>query len=135
MVILDKFKLKDIVSFETYVGAILPNDYDHVKVMGVIPAEDCHRYGFDAYATHAQIYPLLPSGIAEDDPESYDYLRLQTQTGEQRIVGIPWINTSTIKIYKQTNASFKVMNVAQEDIERIMLAISRHGYSCSVTLD
>lgn len=132
MVILEKFKLKDIISFETRASQILPQSYDRVTVEGVIPASDCHLYGFDAYSTHAQIFRLVPEGTMEDDADSYNYLRLKTETGETLIVGLPWIDTNTIKVYHRLTAMFTVEDIAQEDIERIQLAISRHGYACSV---
>ena len=134
MVILEKFKLKDVISFETHASQVLPQDYERVTVIGVIPASDCHLYGFDAYAVHAQVFRLVPAGTMDNDPESYDYLRLRTLNGETRIVGIPWINASTIKVFKKTTASFIVEDIAQEDVNKIRLAIARHGYSCRVDL-
>lgn len=134
MIILEKFKLKDVISFETHASTILPQDYERVTVVGIVPASDCHLYGFDAYSMHAQVFRLVPSGTMENNADSYDYLRLRTLNGETRIVGIPWINASTIKVYNQTTASFIVNDIAQEDIERIRLAISRYGYDCKLEL-
>lgn len=134
MVILEKFKLKDVISFETHASSILPQDYERVTVIGVIPASDCHLYGYDAYSMHAQIFRLVPPGTMENNADSYDYLRLRTLNGETRIVGIPWINASTIKVFKKTTACFIVEDIAQEDIEKIQLSISRHGYSCQLEL-
>lgn len=134
MLILDKFRLKDIISFETHAPSILSQNFDRVTVEGIIPASDCQRYGFDAYTTHAQIYRLVPEGAMEDNAESYSYLRLKTMTGDDLIVGLPWIDKNTIKIYKSTTATFTIEDIAQEDIEQIRLSIARHGYHCTLKI-
>lgn len=133
--ILNKFKTGDTISFEVHASAILLQDYDNVKVMGEIPAELCDRFGFDAYATHAQIYRLVPEGTMEDDPESYSYLLLKTVNGQFRVIGLPWINTSTIRVHKATRAIFTVDNIAQEDINVIRDAIARHGYHVNLSIE
>lgn len=134
MRILNKFNLGDTVSFELRVGAILAQVFDNVVVEGVIPASLCDTVGLDAYATHAQVYPLLPKGIVENNAESYQYLVLKGTDGTRRAIGIPWINPETIKVHKTQVATFIVPNIAQEDVERIRDVINRYGYSCTFEL-
>lgn len=135
MLILNKFKINDIISFDLHVDSVLPQDYEHVKVKGVITAQIATLLGADVYATHAQIYRLLPAGVAPDNPEEYLYLQIETSDGQTRILGLPWINADTIKVYNTSTAIFTVTDIAQEDINNIRDVIARYGYHCTVKIE
>lgn len=131
--ILGKMDIGDTVSFDLHVSSVLPQDYNLVKIEGVIPASLCDRFGADVYALHAQVYRLVPEGTMDNNPESYNYLLVKTQDKEYRVVGLPWINSDTIKIYKQNKVTFSVVNCAEEDITIIRDAIARRGYHVVMT--
>ena len=132
--IYNKFKIGDVISFDVHVTGVLTQDYDNVRVQGIVPAKACANYGYDVYALHAQIFRMIPSGTMQDDPESYQYLLVETLDNQWKIVGLPWINQETIRVHTQTSAIFTVPNIAQEDINRIRDVINRHGYSCNVDI-
>ena len=137
--ILDKFSLNDVISFDLYVSAVLQQDYDYVTVEGLVKANQCHMYGVDAYSLHAQVFRLVPAGTMEDNPDKYLFLLVKHQNAEGRksaydVVGLPWINPETIRIHKQTTAIFEVPDIAQEDINLIRDTIARFGYKCDYTL-
>lgn len=133
--ILGKFRIGDTISFEVYAGSILSQDYDNVKVQAIIPAHLCDTFGYDVFATHAQIYRLIPEGRMEDNPRSYHYLLVENENGNTRVVGLPWINESTIRVFSQNVATFTVESIDQEDINRIADVIAQYGYSCSVKIN
>lgn len=134
MEILGGFRLGDEISFELKVSAILAQDYDHVIVKGVVPASSCDIFGLDAYATHEQVYPLLPEGSVANDADSYSYLLVENLQGQKRVVGLPWINESTIKIHRKQTAVFTVLDIKQEDVVKIRDVIARYGYNCTFSI-
>lgn len=134
MLILNKFQVGDVISFDVHVSGVLTQDYDNVTVKGLIPAESCDKYGYDVYALHAQIYRMIPQGTMEDNPDSYPYLLVKTLDEQWKVVGLPWINADTIRVHRQITAVFTVPNIAQEDINLIRDVINRYGYSCNVEL-
>lgn len=131
--ILGKMDIGDTVSFDLHVSSVLPQDYSLVKIEGVIPANLCDKFGTDVYALHAQIYRLVPEGTMDNNPESYSYLLVKTQDKEYRVIGLPWINADTIKVYKQNKVTFGIINCAEEDIALIRNAIARRGYHVTIT--
>lgn len=133
--ILGKFRIGDTISFEVYAGSILSQDYDNVKVQAIIPAHLCDTFGYDVFALHSQIYRLIPDGRMEDNPRSYHYLLVESENGGTRIVGLPWINENTIRVFKQNVATFRVDNIDQEDINRIADVIAQYGYACTVKIN
>lgn len=134
MDILGKFKINDIISFDLHVSAIITQNYENVRVKGVIPASACRFYSMDPYATHAQVYRLIPAGTIQDDAESYSYLLVETADGQERVVGLPWINISTIRVHSMQTARFEVKNIALEDVVTIRDVINRYGYACTYTI-
>lgn len=133
--ILGKFRIGDVISFEVYAGEILSQDYDNVKVQAIIPAHLCDTFGYDVFATHAQIYRLIPEGRMEDNPRSYHYLLVESENGNTRVVGLPWINESTIRVFHQNTATYTVHDVDQEDIHRIAEVIAQYGYHCTLKIN
>ena len=134
MAILGKFEINDVISFDLHVSAIITQDYENVKVKGLIPATACRFFNMDPYATHAQVYRMLPQGTVRDDPESYSYLIVETVDGQERVVGLPWINIDTIKVHTRQTVRYEIEGIAQEDITLIRDVIARYGYNCSFTV-
>lgn len=130
--ILGKMELNDLVSFDLHVSSVLPQDYHLVRIKAIIPASVADKFGTDVYALHAQVYRLVPQGQIEDNPDAYYYLVVETQDKETRVVGIPWINKDTIRVFKQNKVTFSVVNCADEDIQSIRDAIARHGYHVKI---
>lgn len=132
--ILGQMSIGDLVSFDLLVGSVVTQNYDRVKIAGVIPASHADKFGEDVYALHAQVFRLLPEGTVDDDPESYQYLVVEYDTGNTRIVGIPWINDKTIKVFTRTSATFKIEDLSQEDANDIRDYIARKGYHVTLTV-
>ncbi len=69
-------------SFEVYPSAILGNNFQDVRLEGIVSARTAAAYGVDIQALHANVYPTLPAGMAPNDPIQYPYVRIQHQNGE-----------------------------------------------------
>lgn len=131
MDILSNLRIGDEVSFELRVSSVLGQNYDHVKVVGIVPANACHYFGSDVYAIHEQVFKLLPDGSVKNDPESYQYILVEDLNGQKRVIGLPWINESTIKVHLRKVAVFTVPDIKQEDVVKIRDVIARYGYNCT----
>lgn len=133
--ILGKIALGDTVSFDLHVASVVTQNYDNVKVTGIIPARFVDKFGEDAYALHAQVYRLLPPGTIEDDAESYEYIVVEDEGGNTRVIGIPWIDETTIKVHHRSEVVFKLVDMPQEDINQVRDYFARLGYIPTVTIN
>lgn len=127
--ILGKMKIGNIVSFELALSGIVKNRYENVKVVGIIPAYLADKFGEDVYTLHAQVYSALPPGTMPDNAESYQYLIVENPNKTTSVVGLPWIDVSTIRVFIRSETKFIIQDMAQEDIDQISRAISRLGYT------
>lgn len=123
----EQFPLLKQVSFEVYPSLILGNNFNNVKVMGIIDADTARMLGLDAPVMHANVYPTLPAGTV-DIYDEYLYIRVKHSNGEQSILGLPWIKTSSVNVLDYTNVILKVGNVNPGDAERIVQALASNGF-------
>ncbi len=136
MALTDLFKLGDVLTFQTYAPAVLGNQFQNVVALELIGAETARIYNFDAYATHANVYPLLPTGSAVNDARKYRYLVVQDTSGQKRVVGLPWIVESSLTVQTLQQAVVTIPNVRTEDLLVIRQAIVAQGLSItSITLE
>lgn len=127
-------KVNDIVSFELHVSGIISQRYDYVKVAGIIPASFADRFGVDAYSLHAQVFRLLPEGIAQDDADSYEFLIIESDNKAITAIGLPWIKQDSITVHTSKTARFTVPNISTEDLDVIRSVIARYGYTCTAEI-
>lgn len=129
--LLSKMNIGNIVSFSLHVDSVITQNYEHVKIIGIFPADACDPYD-DVYATHAQVFRLLPEGLAEDDASSYPYLLVETELKERRVIGLPWIDYDTVRVHDRSLTSFSAYNMSQEDIEAVSDFFARRGYKPTI---
>lgn len=124
----DQFPLSKQVSFEVYPSLILGNNFKNVKVMGIVDADTARMLGLDAPAMHANVYPTLPAG-AVDAYDEYLYVRVKHGNGQQSILGLPWIKTSSVAVLDYTNLIVRVGNVNPGDAEKVIQALAANGFN------
>jgi hypothetical protein len=123
----DQFPLSKQVSFEVYPSLILGNNFKNVKVMGIVDADTARMLGLDAPAMHANVYPTLPQGSV-DAYDEYLYVRVKHSNGQQSILGLPWIKTSSVQVLDYTNVMVRVGNVNPGEAEKILEALAANGF-------
>jgi len=115
-------------SFEVYPTSIIGNNFQDVRLEGILSARAAASYGFDIEALHANVYPTPPQGSAPNDPFQYSYIRIQYPSGEYAIVGVPWIRQESIVISSGGTIHLTFDDKTQSDLDRILMALSSNGY-------
>lgn len=115
-------------SFEVYPAAVLGNNFRDVRMEAMLNARTAASFGVDIQALHANVYPTLPEGSTPNDALQYNYIRVQYQSGEYAVIGVPWIRPESIVISAGGKLVLTFMDKTQTDIDRIMLALSSNGY-------
>lgn len=117
-------------SFSVYASNILGNDFKNVKVTGTIDGANAALLGLDIQAKHAQIYPQVPSSVGmPNDPTQYNYLLVLTQSGTRTILGMPWIDESSISVVNAQTATAVIDGVTAQDLPLIRQALAANGYN------
>lgn len=115
-------------SFEVYPTSILGNQFQDVRLEGILSARSAASYGVDIEALHANVYPTLPQGSTPNDPFVYGYIRIQYPSGEFAVLGIPWIRQDTIQIATGGRITLTFEDKTQADLDRMLLSLSSNGY-------
>lgn len=115
-------------SFEVYPTSIIGNNFQDVRLEGILSARAAASYGVDIEALHANVYPTLPQGSAPNDPFQYSYIRIQYPSGEYAVLGIPWIRQESIAISNGGKLTLSFEDKTQVDLDRILMALSSNGY-------
>lgn len=121
------FELKKVYNFDVHPSALLGNDFKNVTILAILDYETALQYG-DLPAMHVNVYPHLPTGIP-DDPSQYDYVRVRLASGDATVLGIPWIDESTIELIASMRMNVTIEGVGASDVERVRLALAQNGYN------
>lgn len=113
-------------SFEVFPVAILGNDFKNVTIMGIVNPSIAQSF-LDIEASHVQMYPYLPSGTP-DNARGYDYVMLKTLSGETTVLGLPWINQTTIVSVESGTMLVEIIEVTSQDIQRVSDALIANGF-------
>jgi len=121
------FIVRKVYNFDVYPAALLGTSYLGVTVLSIMDPTTAAKE-IDIQALHAQVYPTLPPGTP-NDPTGYDYVKIQTITGQVTILGMAWINESTVVVVQSNTIVIRVNDVAAIDLSRIMNALVQNGYN------
>lgn len=131
--IYDYLTFGNVLTFDVYPATIIGNRFIDVKVLGVFD-KDTARMWIDPDAMHVNVYPTLPDGVP-DDPDQYQFVKLQHLNGKVSIIGVPWIREDTIVISQKGTLTITVNDVGPVDLDRIVKALAANGYrSAKVSL-
>lgn len=123
----------DTVTFTVYPTAILGTKYTSVKVLSILDYETAKSF-VDVDALHRNIYPTLPNGLVPNDPSQYDYVKLRFSNGASDIIGLPWINASTIVVSSSQNIQLTFTNLSPVDQNRLKQVVQANGFVIESTV-
>lgn len=128
------FKTRTKYNFEVYPSNLIGTNFKGVTVASRLDPEEASRE-IDIIARHAQYYPTLPAGTP-DDPKSYDYLKIRFLDGSVAVIGIAWIDISTVEEVSSQTVTVKISSVSAGDLSRIKDALLSNGFSdLDITID
>ena len=121
------FELKKVYSFDVYPSQLLGNDFQNVTVLSILDFDTALQF-MDVPALHTNVFPTLPAGTP-DDPAAYDYVKIKTASGQNTILGIPWINQATIALVESRKMTIVIDGVSAADVDRARNALAQNGFN------
>ena len=118
----------DICSFTIYPNGLIPGNFKNCIFRDRLSYQSVRLFGYDAAATHANVYPTLPSGTV-NDPTNYDWLTFEMENGELQILGEPWIKQDSVVTENKTPVIATIYDRDEETIDQVKLALSSLGYT------
>jgi hypothetical protein len=126
------FKIRSVYNFDTLAPSILGSTYKGVTVLGQIDATLAATME-DVPAVHAQVFSFLQGSGTPNNYKAYDYILIQTASGQKRVLGIPWIDANSIVEVTSRTIVATITNVTATDLPRIQAALVQNGFN-NVTL-
>lgn len=120
--------LNSVVSFDLYPAALLGTGFKNAKVLAIVDADTTRYFGVDPVAQHVNVYPTLPSGTP-NKYDGYPWIKLKLASGETTCIGLPWIIDGSYQVISQSSLRFTITDVAPEDQETILQALSANGFT------
>ena len=121
------FKIRGVYSFDVYPAPLLGTNFKNVTVLAVMDFETANNE-FDALARHVNYYSYLPTGTP-NNPAAYDYIKIKTTADNVIIIGIAWINMSTVVEVESRTATVTIKNITATDVPRIKNALVQNGFN------
>lgn len=116
-------------SFSVYPSNLLGTDWDNVKVTSVMSYEDAMKE-MDVTSLHVQFYPYFGSVTnTPNDPSSYLYIKVKTSSGAITILGVAWINDSTVQMVTAQTITATIANVTPADVSKIQAILAANNYN------
>lgn len=104
------------ITVQTRAPAILGAELKNVRVDSVLSFPAAMKYR-NVHQIHRSVFPFL-TGV-KDDPGSYQYVLLKTTSGDNLVVGIPWLVLDSIELVSDVTMVFKIEGYSPERLERI----------------
>jgi hypothetical protein len=122
------FLIGQTYNFQVY-PSVLGNDWQNVKVTSVMSYEDAMKQQ-DVTSLHIKFYPYFgPQTNTPNDPSAYLYIKVKTQSGAVTILGVAWINDSSVQMVTAQTVTATIANVTPQDIPKIQAALAANGYN------
>lgn len=121
------FVIGKTYSFDVYPAAVIGNDYKAVRLLAIMDQSTANQQ-LDTFGIHAQVKSYLPDGSPAKATD-YNYLKILTTSGQQTIIGIPWIKENTITEVIRSTAQVKISNFNTNDTNRLRECLVQNGFS------
>lgn len=117
---------ESVVNFNTYAPDLLGNNFQRVQIKGFLDHKSAFQY-IDVPAKHANVFPYLPPGTPNDFTK-YLYVKVQFPNGKEDVLGVPWINQSTLQVVEETTflITIRGKQPSDEAAIRTMLLANQH---------
>jgi len=131
MDILDRFNLKETVTFQLYTGAsaVLPDSFTRCVVTSKVDYDDVRNFGFDPDVLHQLVFPTLPANTCPSDPSKYNWLIVRTLTGSRACIGEDWINPETIEATTNTGLTIYCSASPRNSINLARQILTANGFT------
>lgn len=114
-----------VVSFEVFPNLILTDNFNNLIVTGITTASQARKIR-DVAALHVSVFPTLPPGTP-NNYEAYPYLTFQRADGTAGVVGIPWINASTLLVRNGVTIQIKLRNRSLNDVDNVRKVLAANN--------
>lgn len=121
------FEVGKAYTFSVYPSNIIENVFDYAVCTATFSSDIAQHY-LDITAIHAQVYSYLPSGTP-DSAFLYNYVQFQLRDGSRVVLGIPWINTSTITVSDAQMITVNIRGVTANRINDIRDTLISNGFN------
>lgn len=112
---LPTFKNNDIISFQLVQNGLVGDERIDVVVTGVVKYAIARMIDTSLAIKHANLYPYFKAKVNDvDDPSGYEYLTVTGRNGVVEVIGLPWINDSTMRIIDGRVATIQISNWREE---------------------
>jgi len=123
------FTIGGVYNFNVYPVALLGNVFHGVTIKAIMDCDTANATGVDTAAMHVSVYPQLPPGTP-NDPKGYDYVKVSMPgTGETTIIGLAWIDPTTVTLVESQTVIVTIPNVSASSIPRILNALAQNGFN------
>ncbi len=126
MTTIDSSLIGKVVRFETNAPMVLGARFTDAKVLAILDAATAAMF-VDVLAQHTAVFPWLPVGVL-DDYTSYNYVKLELSDQSVIIMGIPWINESSVEVIASTDIVIKLKGRGHQDINIIRQSLLANGF-------
>lgn len=124
---MNPFEIDNVYNFNTVAPAILGADFKRATVLAILNYTIASTY-INIETNHVNIFPYLPEGTV-NDPKTYKYLLIKTETGENTVLALPWINLDTVvKVTGQT-LTIKINDITGDDSTKIRDSLILMGFN------
>lgn len=125
----DLLKSNRRVTFSVVAPQILGSNFGSVLVNARLNYDLARRLGYSPTQLHNQVYPYFKDNPgAVDDPKSYEYIEVTKPSGEQTLLGIPWIIDSSIILAESTTFQYTISNMGITDSQLLDEWLRTNGY-------
>lgn len=123
------FQTNGVYSFSVYPKALLGNDFQNVTILGTINYILANRV-ISCQEKHVQVYPYIPvANGTPNDYRQYNYIDVRLASGEETVLGIPWIDASTIVLQQAQTINVAIGNVTAADVDKVRNCLVANGYN------
>lgn len=116
-----------VISFEVYPVAKLGDKFKAVRVEGFLDYTTAKLYE-DIDALAVAVYPSLPEGTPRDY-KHYQYVKVRHSNDAVSIIAVPWINSDTLKINKETVVHVRLVLDHANSVEVLRKNLVANGFS------
>lgn len=121
------FELNSVYNFNTVAPAILGLEFKRVTVLAILNYSVANTF-INIETNHVNIYPYLPPGTI-NDPKTYQYLLIKTESGNDTVLAIPWIDLNSVTQVTTQSIVVTLNNVSTTDTVKIRDAMIMLGYN------
>ena len=114
-----------LVSFDLHPVNIIRDRFEGVEILGVF-GFDIARQLSDVASMHYNVYNTLPQNTP-NDPSAYNYVQVRFPNGTTTVLGLPWINESSISLEQAVTYQIDVFDCTIADREELARMLTANG--------